>query len=138
MRYVLAAALTVLLAACDTSARAAETNPMYAEGLRVYHEQYCGTCHSLPAAETGGMFGPPHDSIALVAERRVGAPGYHGTATTAEEYLRESVTDPGAFRVPGYEMTRFMMPAYTTLSEQELDALVYLMLNARAPDGGSR
>ena len=107
----------------------AATDPALAEGLRLYREQYCGTCHAFAAAGTAGIFGPPHDDMRTIAEQRIRDAKYKGKATTAEEYLRESVLQPGAYRVPGYERTRFLMPAYTNLSETQVDALIRLLLD---------
>jgi mono/diheme cytochrome c family protein len=99
-----------------------------AEGIRVYRAQYCGTCHQSTLAGTAGIFGPSHDGLRATAERRIRDAGYTGTAPTAEEYVRESVLQPGAYRVRGYEHTRFLMPAYTQLTDAELDALVRMLL----------
>ena len=107
----------------------AATDPALAEGLRLYREQYCGTCHAFAAAGTAGIFGPPHDDMRAIAEQRIRDAKYKGKATTGEEYLRESVVQPGAYRVPGYERTRFLMPAYTNLSETQVDALIRLLLD---------
>jgi nitric oxide reductase subunit C len=100
---------------------------LVARGVEVYKEQGCGVCHALTQAGTGGMFGPPHDGIGERAKSRIHDPAYHGHATTAEEYLRESVLDPTAFRVPGFERTRFAMPAYTGMSDEDLTALVAML-----------
>ena len=102
-----------------------------ASGLEVYRAQYCGVCHTLDAAETRGPFGPTHNGIATTAARRVTDPGYTGNATTAEEYIRESITDPAVYVVPGSTLGRYGMGAYTMLSETELDALVQFLLEQR-------
>lgn len=107
-----------------------------AEGLRLYREQYCGLCHAFAAAGTAGIFGPPHDAIRLVAEQRIHDEKYTGTATTAAGYIRESLRNPAAYRVPGFEFTRYLMPAYTNLSDAEVDALVTMLLDLG--DGGPR
>jgi mono/diheme cytochrome c family protein len=100
-------------------------------GLEVYKEQYCGLCHQLSAADTGGLFGPTHDGIGAIADQRVQAPDYAGSANTGEEYLRESLLDPKAYLVPGYEVTSHHMPAYTHLEEGDIDALVQMLLQQR-------
>ncbi len=96
--------------------------------LEVYQAQYCGTCHALAAAGTAGTFGPGHDSMRVVAGRRLADPAYTGRATTAASYILESLTDPGVYRVPGFERTRFLMPAYAHLDPSQLDALVQLLM----------
>jgi mono/diheme cytochrome c family protein len=108
----------------------------HAEGLRIYREQYCGTCHAFAAAGTAGIFGPPHDDMRAIAQQRIREATYAGRATSVEEYLRESLIEPGAYRVPGYERTRFLMPAYTNLTETQVDALVRFLLQSPV-DGGT-
>jgi hypothetical protein len=51
-----------------------------------------------------------------------------GGATTAREYIRESIVSPDAYLVPGYEVTSHHMPAYGHLEEGEIQALVQLLL----------
>ncbi len=97
-------------------------------GLEVYHQQYCGVCHQLSAADTAGMFGPTHDGMGSIAEQRIQAPGYAGSATTAGEYIRESIISPDAYLVPGYEVTSHHMPTYAHLEEGDIDALVQMLL----------
>lgn len=107
-----------------------------ADGIRVYRANYCGTCHRSTLAGTAGIFGPGHDSMAVYAARRLDDPGYTGRATTPAEYVRESIVDPVAWRVPGYERTRFLMPAYTQLTHSEVDALVRMLLWQPSAEGG--
>jgi nitric oxide reductase subunit C len=99
-----------------------------AQGLAVYRAQYCGLCHELSSADIGGLLGPTHDGVGSVAAERIQAPGYRGSATTAAEYLRESIVAPQAYFVPGYEASSQPMPAYSHLSEEEVLALVQLLL----------
>jgi nitric oxide reductase subunit C len=100
-------------------------------GLDVYRAQYCGVCHTLDAAETKGPFGPTHNGMASTAARRLEDPDYTGKASTAGEYIRESIIDPTVYLVPGYGLSRYRMGAYTMLSEAELDALVQFLLEQR-------
>jgi mono/diheme cytochrome c family protein len=97
-------------------------------GFEVYKGSYCGICHTLPAAQTAGVFGPPHAGIGVIATARIQDANYTGSATTAEAYLRESISDPEAYTVPGYAGSVHRMPAYTTLSDEDLTALVYMLL----------
>jgi mono/diheme cytochrome c family protein len=100
-------------------------------GLEVYKEQYCGICHQFSVADTGGLFGPTHDGIGTIADQRVQAPDYTGSATTGAEYIRESLLDPKAYLVPGFETTSHHMPAYTHLDESDINALVQMLLQQR-------
>lgn len=97
-------------------------------GYAVYLKQYCGVCHQLAAAATTGAFGPPHDGMARIAAARVQDPAYTGKATTAAAYLRESILEPEAYTVPEYTLTAHRMPAFTHLSQEEIDALVAMLL----------
>jgi nitric oxide reductase subunit C len=98
------------------------------KGVEIYKQYYCGVCHAFSAADTKGQFGPPHDDLDVIAAARIQEPNYRGKATTAAEYVRESIVDPEAYIVPGYAATPHRMPAYTQLSEQELEALIHLLL----------
>lgn len=120
----------------STSAGDGILDPDERAGLEVYRAQYCGTCHRSGVAGTTGTFGPSHDSLRATAQRRIQDPGYTGSARTVEDYVRESVRQPDAYRVPGFEHTRFQMPAYTQLSEADVNALVRLLLRDPPTDGG--
>lgn len=97
-------------------------------GIDVYLANYCGMCHTLAVAETRGIFGPVHDGIGRVAEERIADPAYTGNATTPAEYIYESLVDPRAFVANDYKLTRHPMPAFTHLSEEDLNALVALLV----------
>ena len=100
-------------------------------GLEVYKIYYCGLCHQDTAAGTEGIFGPPHDGVAVIAQARILDPNYSGSAETAEAYLKESMLEPELYVVPGYELARHRMPAYKHMSAEELDALVYFLLHQK-------
>lgn len=100
-------------------------------GFQVYKEQYCGVCHQLDAANTKGRFGPSQNGLATTAEGRVKDPHYTGQARTAAEYIRESIVDPTAYYVEGYVQSQYRMPAFTHLSEAEVDALVQMLLEQK-------
>jgi mono/diheme cytochrome c family protein len=97
---------------------------LLAAGLAVYRAQYCGVCHTLDAAGTRGTFGPVHNGMGAIANERLQDESYHGAATTATEYIRESIVDPQLYIVPGYAVTPHRMPVYAHLDSASLDALV--------------
>lgn len=107
-------------------------NELLAIGKDVYRQQACGVCHTLAAIGSQGTFGPPQDDLASIAAARIHEERYKGSATTAEEYIRESIVNPQAFMVTGYQITRFPMPIFTNLSEREVEALVYLLMQPPA------
>lgn len=100
-------------------------------GIQVYRENFCGTCHELAAAQTAGAFGPTHSEAGSLAETRVRDANYTGNATTAADYIRESLLDPTVYLVPGYEVTYMKMPPFTHLKPEEIDALVTFLLDQK-------
>ena len=109
-------------------AESRNTEEQVKRGLEVYKQLYCGLCHQLDAAGTAGTFGPTHNGMDIIATQRLQEPQYTGKATTAAEYIHESIVDPKAFTVPGYEHTQHHMPIYNYLSETDVDALVQMLL----------
>lgn len=106
----------------------ATAQALAALGLQIYSEQYCGICHQLDAAGTKGIFGPSHNGLGQTAARRIQDSTYHGTAHTPAEYIRESILDPEAYIVPGFEQSRHKMPAFTHLTDAQVEALVQMLL----------
>jgi mono/diheme cytochrome c family protein len=117
MMRLFALAACVLAIACSEP-RA--TDPIE-RGKQVYREKNCGSCHQIGAE--GGTAGPPLTHVAAVAETR--KPG-----TSAEDYIRESILDPGAYIVPGYPDT---MPRGLTrgMSQEDFDELVQYLLTLK-------
>jgi sulfur oxidation c-type cytochrome SoxX len=78
----------------------------------------CAGCHQLSKANANGNIGPSLDELRQEAERRGnGSP---------EEYVRESILDPNAVRVPGFSA---QMPGYEgRLTDEQLQALVQYLL----------
>lgn len=109
-------------------ASAVEQAALIEAGYAIYLKQYCGICHRLDAAATAGTFGPPHNGVGRIAAERIQDAAYTGQATTAAEYLLESILQPEAYTVPDYTLTAHRMPAYTHLSAAELNALVAMLL----------
>jgi cytochrome c oxidase subunit II len=96
-------------------------------GASVYQANGCGSCHVLPAVDSVGILGPSHAQMGVVAQQRIEDPGYTGSAGTAEDYIRESIREPGIYVVPGYAN---VMPPYgeDQISEEELEALVQFLM----------
>lgn len=102
-----------------------------ATGKAVYLANYCGVCHTLQAAGTAGVFGPSHEHMGSTAAQRIADPSYKGAARTAAEFIRESIVTPSAYFAPGVVNGRHPMPSYAHLSQADLDALVYFLLQQR-------
>lgn len=108
-------------------------NELFERGVAVYLSSYCGSCHQLDAAETRGIFGPEHNSIGLLAEERILDPAYTGNATTPAEYISESILDPQIYYTPGFASSNHQMYAFTHLPAEDVDAMVYMLLQQRQP-----
>lgn len=89
-------------------------------GRLVFVETGCGACHVVGGLSTGTV-GPPLDGIGLRAAERV-------EGMDAEEYLIQSIVEPGAHLVEGYND---LMPAEIAsgLSEEQLDNLITFLLS---------
>lgn len=91
----------------------------------------CFACHSTSPGVN--MVGPSLAGIGATAAARITASAYHGKATDAAGYIRESIVDPNADLVPGPTYSsngQSMMPPgfETSLDAAQIDALVaYLM-----------
>ena len=102
------------------------TGPLSATGEKIFAELGCVTCHRTDTQGRGpsliGVFGKP----VLLDDGR--------TVTADENYIRESILDPGAKIVKGFKP---VMPTFQGLvSEEQLNALVaYVKSQAQAGAG---
>ena len=99
------------------------TGPLSATGEKVFAELGCVTCHRADTQGRGpslqGVFGKP----VLLQDGR--------TVTADENYLRESILDPGAKVVNGFKP---VMPTFQGLvSEEQLNALVAYVKSMTQP-----
>jgi mono/diheme cytochrome c family protein len=116
---VLAGLLALFVfAACIPEAPA--TDPV-SRGRQLYRSIGCANCHEPNLF--GQRMAPPLDHIGTDAATRV--PGM-----SAEEYIRQSILDPGAYVVPGYQDS---MPRGLgrDLPPTDLDALVAYLLSLK-------
>ncbi len=96
-------------------------------GLVVYQANACASCHQLDLADAVGAVGPTHNGLGETAAQRIEDPSYTGEATTPEEYIEESILNSAAHVVEGYGPVS-AMPSYPNLSEEQLDALVQMLM----------
>lgn len=92
----------------------------------------CQACHSLTPGVN--MAGPSLAGLATFFEKIKASEEYTGSATTAEEFVRESIVDPSAWLHPGPMFSAggvsFMPPNYgEDLSEEEINHLVAYLLS---------
>ena len=90
LTVILAVAATVISCAPEPPA----TEPV-ARGRQVYGASGCGSCHEAGLVNLWRPVGPPLEHVGTVA-------GTRRTGVSAEEYLRQSIVDPGSYVVPGY------------------------------------
>ena len=79
----------------------------------------CRVCHSLDPGVV--IIGPSFDGVATAAVTRV--PGL-----TAEEYLLQSIVDPDAYIVDGFDPGVMLENFYDTLTGEQIDNLVAFLL----------
>ena len=88
--------------------------------VAVIEKSGCFACHRF--ANRGGKIGPGWDGINAAAATRI-------ADMSAEDYIRQSILDPGAFIVPGFEDKAELMPRDfdEKLASEEIDLIVYLL-----------
>jgi nitrite reductase (NO-forming)/hydroxylamine reductase len=118
---------------------ASEAAPAEADLASAFQKGGCAACHAIPGVPNAvGAIGPDLTNIGEVAAERIGSDDYSGAATTAEEYIRESIEDPSAFvapECPGGPCQDGLMPPVTTYSDSEMQGIVDFL--ASLPDGAS-
>ncbi len=115
----------------DLSARAvaasAATPVTEAEGSRLYQLYGCMACHSTDASVS--RLGPTFKG--LYGSERQYAKGVLRT-TADEAYLRESILEPSAKVVAGYERGESGMPSFAgVLNEQQIEAIVLFIKSVK-------
>jgi cytochrome c oxidase subunit II len=85
----------------------------------------CASCHTLSAAGSTGTIGPDLDNVSSDATK-------YGNGQSAEDYVRESIVDPDKVVVSGFP-SGTMPPTFgTSLSSQQIDALVDFILKGNS------
>jgi mono/diheme cytochrome c family protein len=90
----------------------------------------CAACHTIAGTRAAGNLGPDLTHIGSTALDRLASADYHGAATTAAAYIRESILEPDAYVVSGAGWVTSAgistMTAATgeALTPEELDRLV--------------
>ncbi len=96
------------------SAGVDEDTPLPELGAQLYQQQACFACHSLDGT---AVIGPSFAGLYGKTETLDDG----STALVDDDYLRESIVDPGAKVVEGYQN---VMQPYAGLSDRELSALI--------------
>lgn len=94
----------------------------------------CTACHSTQPGVT--MAGPSLAGIGAQAEKIISGPDYTGQAKDAAGYIRESITHPSAYVVPGAMFsangTSFMPEGYaSSLTDEQLQQITAYLLSLK-------
>jgi len=100
-----------------------------AAGREIFISAGCNACHTLDDANATAAVGPDLNQLAAVAEDREGR-------TNAEEYVKESIVDPPAFVVEGYDGDTMPGNFGDQLTPEEIDTLVEYLLGLSQTESG--
>lgn len=92
-----------------------EDMPLPEYGEQLYNQQQCVACHSIDGSPG---IGPTLQGLFGSQEQLADG----STATVDENYLRESILEPGAKIVAGYQ--NVMPAAYSNMNERQINALI--------------
>jgi len=81
----------------------------------------CGSCHTFQPANATGTVGPDLDNLAADAAK-------YGAGQSPEDYVKESIADPGKVVVSGYPAGVMPSTFGTSLTAAQIDALVKYLL----------
>ena len=87
-------------------------------GEGVFTSAGCGGCHTFSPAGTDAQVGPSLDSI-------------DAGGAQLEDFVRESIVDPNANIAPGYQPSVMPETYESTLSDEQLDALVQYLVEGQ-------
>lgn len=110
---------------------AAVEAPSVDQGRRLHHLLGCAACH---AAESNlaGQSAPPWNQL-LGSNRQVWVGKSRAEVEADAAYLRESILDPSAKVVEGYQKGEFAMPSYAgVVGDAQLESLVLYISSLQA------
>ncbi len=110
-------------AAQPASPPAEPTSGNAANGQTVFTSSGCGACHAIPNVSQGAI-GPSLATIGAVAATR--KPGY-----SAGQYMLESITNPSAYVVQGYQDGLMPKTYGQTIKSSDLQDLVAYLLTLK-------
>jgi mono/diheme cytochrome c family protein len=87
-----------------------------AAGKQLFAAQGCNACHTFKPAGSNAKVGPDLDHLAADATK--------ANRGSVPQYTAESITDPGAYVVPGYP--NGVMPKFTLSDKQVADLVAFL------------
>jgi len=92
-------------------------------GKAVFTSAGCTTCHTFTPAGSKGTIGPDLDKLAADAEKASRGP--------VEKYATESIEDPNAYIVPGYQQGVMPTTFGQSLSKSQIADLVAFLTQKR-------
>ncbi len=98
--------------------------------IAAFQKGACGSCHVIAGIpNAAGVIAPDLSNISAAADEHIKSDAYAGNATTAEEYIRESILDPNLFVAPTCPTGACLpnvMPATMseTLTTDEINSIV--------------
>lgn len=98
--------------------------------IAAFQKGTCGSCHVIPGIpNAAGVIAPDLSNVHLAALKYFDGASYRGKATTAEEYITESILDPNLFvapKCPTGACAPNIMPATLkdSLTTDEVDLIV--------------
>lgn len=135
-RPILVSGATFPGSATDAEPAVAASDSPVAQGQTLFRSTppSCSACHSTAAGVNTA--GPSLAGIVASSEAIIAGPDYQGTATTAEEFIRESIVDPSAYLTPGTQYSaggRSFMPDNFSqiLTAEQVDQLVAYLMTLR-------
>jgi mono/diheme cytochrome c family protein len=127
IRLWLLVAIAAGLAIATNSVYKNEPEPSVSSGAPpgeiLFLTKGCSGCHAIDGVADHATFAPNLTDVAVWAGERV--PGLR-----AAEYVRQSLREPQAFIVPGFDQNFIEMPTLA-LTDREIDALVEFLLEER-------
>lgn len=111
--------------AAGQAAAASEAEGDAGRGERLFGEAGCNGCHTVRGI--GGQVGPDLTRVASLDVKTQRPPGQW---PDLESYLRESIGNPSAYSVPGFEKpSRMPSAAVLKLTDQEINDLIAYLLS---------
>jgi len=94
---------------------------------RLLYELHCMSCHTLDGNKKIG----PGFADLRTRKRTVIRDGRSDIVTTDEQYVRESILQPQAAIVQGYEKSNRMVDIRKTLNDKQIDALMKFLVDLK-------
>jgi len=108
-------------ASAGTSTASGGAPPGGQEGLALFKQEGCNSCHTLTAAGATGTIGPDLDKLQADAA---------GAGKPLAAFVHESIADPNAYIAPGYPRNVMPQDFAHTLTSAQLTSLVQFLVSS--------